>query len=269
MDIASILILFAAGCAAGILAGYLALDIGLFLVPLLLVWYGSAHVSGLVAIRLALGGSLPVACLMSVVTAYRSHREGFVVWPVVLKASAAGIIGAVGGTFLAGLLKVETLTQLFGLAAFVAGVQMFVIRRKPKDIRFEPPLALLKLNAYGVLAGMVAAFTSTGNYLLTQPLLYKQLHIQLKRSIGTATAMSAIVFASAGIAYLFGGSNPSTIPQFSMGYVDFLRILPLSAGAVLCAGIGRRLNETGPARNVRVVTGILLIGMAIKLVVAP
>ncbi len=261
--------LLVAGCGAGLIAGYFAVDAGIILVPILLVWYKSTHVSSLVASHLAIGTALIVASLIAAEAAYADRKEGFVVWPQAIPLAGAGVVGAVLGAMIARTLPAETMTQIFAAAMLVTGIQLFVTRRKPKGTSTPAPRETVKLVAYGAIAGIIGAFTSTGNKLAARPLLYTQLRVPMKRSIGTANAGSAVFFFAAGVSFLFAGMGEILLPSFAVGYLDFYPLLPLSLGAVVCSSPGRRFGETHPMRNASLVFGILLLGLSFKLLVAP
>jgi uncharacterized membrane protein YfcA len=269
VEFSSLLILLVAGCAVGLAAGYFAFDMGILLVPVLLLWYRSAHVSFLVSPYLAVGSALVVAMLAAAEGTYRDHRAGFVLWNHAVPLAIAGVLGAVAGALAVHSLSGETMMRLFALAVFAAAVQQFGTRRKPKDTGSSQDVDTVKLAAFGVLAGLVSAFTSTGNKQAAQPLLYKLLRVPLRRSVGTANASSMVFFLAAGTGLLFVGRGALLLPSTAVGYIDFGPLLPLALGAVACVHAGARLRERSPSRNADLVCGILLTALAVKFLVAP
>ncbi len=269
MDLLSVAVLLIAGCAAGLLAGFFGIDIGILTLPLLLVWYSSTHVSTLVAAHLALGTTLIVSCLSTLPSTAIDYRGGFVVWKDATQLVAAGILGGIAGGMVSGTLSFETLARVFGVVFFAAGIQLFGERRKPRDAGSPTSTQSLKLSVYGLLSGFVVGLTGVANKLLMQPLLYTQMRIPLKRSQGTSNASSAALFFVAALVVAVGGFSRQDLPPYALGYIDTFSALPLSIGATLFVHVGRRLGEGAVSRNARLVLGILLIGYAIKILVAP
>ncbi len=269
VEILSIVVLLIAGSAAGLLAGYFAVDLGLFTIPLLLVWYSSSHVSNATAAHLALASTLIVSAIALAPSIARDHRDGFVAWKDVPLLAGTGIVGGVAAGVLARTLPPETTLRLFGIAAFIAGIQLFGQRRRPKDSGDSVTLVPVKLGSYGLVAGGVTALTGMANKLLLQPLLYGQLHIPLKRSSGTANASSAIIALAAGITVAAAGMGTRDLPAMSIGFFDGFASLPLAIGAALFLHAGRRLGEDHTMKNARLVLGILTLALAFKLLIAP
>ncbi len=269
VDLLSVAVLLLAGCAAGLLAGFFAVDIGLFTLPILLVWYSSTHVSVLAAAHLALGTTLLVSCAASIPSTAIDHRGGFVAWKDAVWLIGAGTVGGVAGGLFSTTFAYETLLRVFGISFFVAGLQLFSERRKPKVPASPSSTQTVRLGAYGLIAGGVAAVTGMANKLLLQPLLYSQLRMPLKRSSGTANASSVAFFFAACTAVAIGGFSSRYLPPYAFGYLDTLAALPLAIGATLFVHVGHRIGEGHTNRNARLVLGILLIAFAMKVFVAP
>jgi len=269
VDILAIIALLLAGCAAGLLAGYFAIDVGLFLLPLLLVWYSWSHVSGLVAAQLALGTTVIVSGIASIPTIAIDQRDGYVAWKDVLVFAGAGVVGGIAAGFFAVSLTYETLVRFIGVVAFIAGAQLFGQRRKPKDAGSQVTMRPMKLGIYGFISGVFAALTGVANKVVAQRLLYTQLKIPLKRSSGTATASCAVIFLAAGMAFAVGGLGQRSLPPYSLGFLDTLSAIPLGIGATLFTHIGARLGEEHVSRNARLALGLILLAVALKLLIAP
>ena len=269
MDLLSVAVLLIAGCAAGLLAGFFGIDIGLLLLPLLLIWYSSTHVSTLVAAHLALGTTLIVSFFSIIPSTAIDRREGFVVWKDALRLMIAGVPGGVIAGVVSGTFSYDTLVRVFGVVFFAAGVQLFGERRKPRDAGSPAPPQVLKLSMYGFITGLVAGLAGVANKFLMQPLLYSQMRMPLKRSVATSNISSAALFLFASLAVAAGGLSGRDLPQYSLGYIDTFTALPLAIGATLFVHVGRRLGEGSVNRNARLVLGILLLGFAIKILVAP
>lgn len=105
MDIGSILVLLLIGCISGLLAGFFGVGGGIVLIPFLLYYFQSSGVTSLVATHVTFGTSLMVILFSSLASSYQYYRNSQVLWRAVLVIGLASVVGAFGGSMLAGALE--------------------------------------------------------------------------------------------------------------------------------------------------------------------
>ena len=264
MDLSSIIILLAAGCAAGFLAGFFGVQGGIILVPFLLVFLHMLGVSSLVSTHVAFGTSLFVVIFTSAHSVFQYHKSGHVIWRAVITAGMASIIGAGVGSVIAGELDGKTLQRIFSVVMIIAAARVLSEQRRSKGT-LEPNFGAPALAGTGLLVGIVSALTGVGGGMLAIPIMYTVLHFSLQRSIGTSSAIISITACATTMGYMIKGWGNPILPGWTLGYVDYLHAFPIVVGAVPLASIGARLASKSSTAILRRIFAALLLVVAFKM----
>lgn len=260
----STLILLLLGAASGFLAGFFGVGGGIILVPMLLLFYSSTGVTSLVATHLAFGTSLLVIVFAAAASAYEYHRNNQVVWRAVGVIGVASVVGAYLGSVVAGGLPAKTLQQIFAVVVVVAAIRLFAELHKPKGSE-GPKLGLPGLLGTGLAAGLVSSLAGVGGGVITIPVMYSLLHFPLKRAFGTSSATIVVTALAGVVGYAVQGWGNLLLPGGTIGYVDYLRAIPVIVGTVPCAVAGARLSEKTHPATLRQIFAAFLLVVAIKL----
>ena len=161
MDILTFVLLLAAGCAAGFLAGFFGVGGGILLVPVLLFYYQTTTITSLVTTHLAFGTSLLIIIFASASSAYRYNRGDYVLWRGVLLMGIGSAVGALIGSAIAAMLQGRTLRQIFAVVLVVAAVRLLSQARKPKG-NLPPDLGAQKLLPAGLFIGLLRPLPVSG-----------------------------------------------------------------------------------------------------------
>lgn len=264
MDIANILILLLIGCASGLLAGFFGVGGGIVLIPVLLYYFQSIGVTSLVATHVTFGTSLLVILFSAFASSYQYYRHNQVVWRAVLIIGLASVVGAFGGSMLAGDLEGKTLQRIFAVLVAVAAFRLLVDSRKPRgDV--EPKLEIPGLAGTGLAVGLASSLAGIGGGVLSIPIMYSLLHFPLKRAIGTSSATIVITALAAVIGYVVRGWGNPLLPGGTLGYVDFVHALPIIVGTVPSATLGAHLAEKTRSSVLKKGFGLLLLVVATKM----
>ncbi len=123
MNIAALL----AGLFSGIIGG-MGMGGGAVLIIYLTVF---AEVQQLEAQGVNLLFFIPIALLAVCIYAFK----GEIKWKTVLPLAAGGVIGAVGGIFLTGLIGASLIAKLFGGFLIVLGIKEIFLKSKKRDLK--------------------------------------------------------------------------------------------------------------------------------------
>lgn len=264
MDVVQLLLLLAAGCGAGFLAGFFGVGGGIILVPILLFFFQSIHISSLVSTHLAFGTSLLIIVFASLSSAFQYHRNGLVVWKAVITIGAASVAGGLLGAAIAGGLEGKTLRMIFAGVVFVSAVRLLAETRKPKD-EVMPPLQVPPLLGTGFFVGLVSALTGVGGGVLSIPIMHSLLKFPLKRALGTSSATIVITALAAGAGYVIKGWGNPLLPAGTLGYVDWLHALPLIAGSIPLAMLGARVANRTRTSRLKKIFALFLLVIALRM----
>jgi len=259
VDILPLLILLCAGCFAGFLAGFFGVGGGTILVPILLLYYQTTTVSSLVSTHLAFGTSLLIIIFASGSSAIQYTRNKQVIWKAVVLLGAGSVAGGLGGALIAGGLDGRVLRQIFAAVVLLAAVQLLVSTKKHKGEEVPatfPPALLLG----GLVVGVVSALAGIGGGVVSIPIMHSMFRFPFKKALGTSSATIVITACAAGIGYVVRGWGNSSLPPFTLGYVDYLHAMPLILGSIPCAMLGARTAYKTDAKLLtKIFAGFLVI----------
>jgi len=245
-----------------------------FVVPLVLLAFGGAFVSGLVGVGGAIimiplllyvppalgyapldihtvAGIAIVQVTAASLAGVAGHREGvdgrlfLAVGPAMILASFAGGLVSAG-------LSTAVLEAVFAMLATIAAVLMIGFRsRTAPDTRGAVSFSRPKAVATGLVVGLGAGLVGAGGAFVLAPVMLLWLHVPVRVTVGTALA----VVAASSIAALLG--------KAATDQVDWIYGLTLVAGALPGARLGSHVS-----RRTRTDRLVLCLGIVIALVAA-
>jgi uncharacterized membrane protein YfcA len=264
LDILTFVLLLAVGCAAGFLAGFFGVGGGILLVPALLFYYQTTTITSLVTTHLAFGTSLLIIIFASASSAYKYDRGGYVLWRGVLLMGIGSVVGALIGSAIAAMLQGRTLRQIFAVVLVVAAVRLLNQPRKPKG-NLPPDLGAQKLLPAGLFVGLLSALAGVGGGVLAIPVMYSLFRFPLKKALGTSSAIITITAFAGAVGYAVKGWGMQGLPNFTLGFVDYLIALPLILGSLPLAMVGAAVAEKTRPDTLRKIFALLLIVVAAKM----
>ena len=192
------------GSLVGFVLGLVGGGGSIIAVPLLL------YVVGIGSPHLAIGTSAIAVSLSALTNLVNYARKGLVKWPCALTFSAAGVVGAWGGSSLAILVSGDRLLAVFGGVMVVVGIVM-ALRKDAEgnpDIRlnFSTARELLPLLLLiGLTVGALSGFFGIGGGFLIVPGLMIATGMPISYAIGTSLVAVAIFGATTSANYALAG----------------------------------------------------------------
>ncbi len=263
MILEHLLPLFLVGSLAGFLAGFFGVGGGVILGPFLLFFFQSRGISIDIAARLAFGTSHFCAMFNSVFGVSWHQRQGNVLWKVVLHIAISAIVGAYIGSYLATIMPGEILKRILAFILIILAVQIFVGFGETKNGKLS--LSWKKTIPIGFIAGFFAALGGIGGGVFFVPAMILFLHVPVKKSAGTSSAIIIFTALSGSIGYLTNGIGVPGRPFGSFGYIDILASIPILTGSLIFSQLGGYLNSILPSKFMRILFGLFLITIFIKL----
>ncbi|MFJ6324144.1 MULTISPECIES: sulfite exporter TauE/SafE family protein [unclassified Rhizobium] len=267
-----ILWLFIAAFGASALGGVLGMASGIFIVPILTLFFG-------VNIHTAIGASIVsvIACSCGSAAPFLKGRLTNIRLAIVLETATT--LGAVTGVFLIGIVATSFLYGLFAAILVLSARQMLARRQETLDARTPDvrgwatvlrlhssfpnkatgeaipyevgrvPLALMLM--YG--AGLVSALLGIGSGVLKIPAMDTALRLPIKVSSATSNFMIGVTASASAAAY------------FMRGDIDIGIAGPIALGSVVGALVGARLLMWLPAEMLRVFFVVILVLLAVQM----
>lgn len=255
-------LLLLAGAIAGLLAGLLGVGGGIVIVPALYYIFSYLGIEADVRMHLAVGTSLATIVPTSI-RSVRAHNARGSFDRDLFRAWVPGIvIGVLLGTWLANLAEFGQLTMVFATVALVVSLYMALGNtawRLANGLPGNPVSSLI-----AAVIGAISAMMGIGGGTLSVPVL-NLFGVPIHRSVGTAAGFGLVIAIPGTLGFIVGGWNNPLLPDFSLGYVNWLGFLLIVPATVLTVPAGAKLahslSQTGLRRAFALFLGLTAIRM--------
>lgn len=246
------------GAATGVLAGLFGVGGGAVLVPVLLILFSQSGMPSELWMHMALGTSLAVI-VFNAISSMRAHqRRGAVRWEIFRQLTPGVMVGALAGSWVAGLLSSRVLAVVFAGFLVLVALQL-LIARPPRPHRRLP--SSWALAAVGGLIGTMSALVGIGGGSLTVPFL-AWCNVAMAQAVATSAAVGLPIALAGAAGYTVAGLHNPQLPPWSIGYVYLPALLGLAVAGSLCAPLGARLAHALPAHRLKQAFGVFLLLVA-------
>ena len=269
MDIVYSLEIGAVAAVAAILGSMLGLGGGVFLVPILTLFFG-------IDPKFAVGASAVVVVTNSVVGSTNHLRIRFTNPRLAMLLQVATATGAIAGALYGVFADPRIIYIVFGAVLVYAAISMVV--RSERRVVAPPPGApdSLQLGAafrdpaigaevgyiptnvgagigVGVGAGIISGMLGVGGGVVMVPAMNLLMRVPVKAAVGTSTFMVGIT--SVATAFVF----------YSQGYIDPTLVVPAIIGVFLGGQIGSRLTRRVKAQRLALLFALILFYLGLSL----
>jgi uncharacterized membrane protein YfcA len=254
--------LLLAGAVAGVLAGLLGVGGGIVIVPALYHIFSYLGIDPEVRMHLAVGTSLATIIPTSI-RSVRAHHERGSFDATLFKGWIPGIVaGVVIGTWIANRANFSELTLVFATVALLVAIYMAL---GSPEWRLADQLPKNPLNSViAAVIGSISAMMGIGGGTLSVPIL-NIFGVPIHRSVGTAAGFGLVIAIPGTIGFIVGGWNNPALPDFSLGFVNWLGFLLIVPATVLTVPTGARLahslSQTGLRRAFALFLGLTALRM--------
>ncbi len=269
MDIVYSIEIAAVAAIAAILGSMLGLGGGVFLVPILTLFFG-------IDPKFAVGASAVVVVTNSVVGSTNHLRIRFTNPRLAMLLQVATATGAIAGALYGVFADPRIIYIVFGAVLVYAAISMVV--RSERSVTAPPPGApdSLQLGAafrdpaigaevgyiptnvgagigVGVGAGVISGMLGVGGGVVMVPAMNLLMRVPVKAAVGTSTFMVGIT--SVATAFVF----------YSQGYIDPTLVVPAIIGVFLGGQIGSRLTRRIKAQRLALLFALILFYLGLSL----
>lgn len=259
-------LLMLAGALAGVLAGLLGVGGGIVIVPALYHIFSYLEVPDEVRMHLAVGTSLATIIPTSVRSVRAHQARGSFDAALFRNWAPAIVVGVLAGTWLATLAEFSTLALIFAVVALLVSVYMALGN---PSWRLADGLPSPWVNwPIAATVGGISAMMGIGGGTMAVPVL-NLYGIPIHRSVGTAAGFGLVIAVPGTSGFILGGWNNPALPDFSLGYVNWLAFALIVPMTVLMVPLGARLahslSTTGLRRAFAVFLGLTALRMLLDI----
>lgn len=255
------------GLAAGLLAGLFGVGGGLIMVPALAWLLPHQGAPAETVMQTAIGTSLAVIGFTSMSSTRAHHRRGAVRWRLI-RAFAPGLVaGALGGAFVAHVLKGRTLEIIVGGGALLIAAHMVWDSLEPAPPATAAPAPdpkTLELLGMGGVIGLLSSLVGIGGGSLSVPYLASR-GVPMVQAVGTAAAAGIPIAWAGATGFVASGWALTRLESGQLGYLSLPALAGLAIFSVLAAPFGARLAHRLPARRLKQAFAVLLSGVGLAM----
>ncbi len=248
------------GAVVGFFAGLLGIGGGLILVPVLTavfaVYLQSDHL-----VHLAIGTSLATILITSLASVRAHHKHDAVRWDIFKTITPGIFIGGLLGAWIAQFMSGEVLAKTFAVMELIIALKM-LSNFQPAPDRALPGKA--GQTFAGTLIGSLSSLVGIGGGALNTPYMVWH-NVSMQRAIATSAACSLPVALSGTIGFLWAGWSVVGLPAYSTGFIYWPAFLGIVLSSYFTAPLGARLTHQLPVKKLKIVFGLLLIILAMKM----
>lgn len=261
-----ILLLLAALCALGVVAGFMAgllgVGGGIVLVPGLYAIFSALGYNSENLIYVCVGTSLSVIVVTGFSSARAHWRKGAVEMDLVKRIGVGIFAGVITGTLAAIPLGSRFMELFFTGAIVVLAVIMISNPARFSFIKQEPgqPWSAMA----GLVIGFVSSLVGIGGATLSVP--YMSLcGVPIHRAVGTASALGLVISIPAALGFILIGLDAGGKPPFTLGFVNVAAWASIMPFSFLMAPVGAAAAHKAPVNLLRRIFALFMFVVAFKM----
>ncbi len=259
--------MLAAGLFAGFVAGMFGIGGGFVVVPALAAVLtllphegGDTHI-----MHVAIGTSLASIFFTSLRSVQAHAKRGAVDWKI-LKGWLPWVAGGViAGVILTGVMDGSALKIVFGLGVLFMGLHfIFPVLAKKGAKEENLPTGFARASLGSTLGAFCSLLGIGGG--TPAVLIMTMSGVNIHRAVATAAGFGTIIAVPGAIGNMLMGLNAPDLPVGSIGFVNVVALVAITAMSMLTAPLGvAAAHSLDPAKLKRVFGGYLLVTSAIML----
>ncbi|MHA1800083.1 MAG: sulfite exporter TauE/SafE family protein [Candidatus Helarchaeota archaeon] len=262
--IIEIVALLITGIAVGTVSGMLGVGGCFIMIPVQFWVLTAMGVDPTIAIRVAFGTNLLVVLPTAISSSIKHNKENAILWKESIILGVFGAASGVGGAFVASLLPGSILTIIFGVAILIGSIRM--ITAKPIKIEEEVDQKKWHYVIAGLVIGFATGLIGIGGGVLMVPVLVIGLNFQMRKAVGSSTAMMILTSLGGAISYMILGLGQSGLPPLSIGYVNIFQWILLAGTSIPMAQVGAYIAHKIKPAALKWIFIIVMIYMGLKMI---
>ncbi len=243
--IAPVMALLGAGLVAGFAAGLFGIGGGFVVVPALFTTLQFLGGDAASRPHVAIGTSLATIIFTSIRSVQAHARRGAVDFEILRSWAPWIVLGVGAGVVLAHFVDGRVMAMTFAINVFLMSLHFFFPVLARQQISDEMPQGLARVSVAGGL-GTLSSLLGIGGgtiAIIVMTLCGRSIH----RAIATAAGVGFIIAVPGSIGFILIGLGEHHLPMGSLGYVNLIAAVAISAMSMLTAPLGASAAHMLPA----------------------
>ncbi|WP_409934951.1 sulfite exporter TauE/SafE family protein [Novosphingobium sp. 9] len=259
-----VLMLLAAGVAAGFVAGLFGIGGGFVVVPVLFVMLPLLGAAKSEIAHVAIGTSLATIIISALRATHAQAKRGAVDFEMLKTWAPWIVIGDGVGVWLASRVSSNGLAMIFGVGVALMAVHFLHPVLREKRVSDTLPVGYARVGIAGGLGAFSSLLGIGGGTIaiIVQTLCGRDIH----RSIATASGIGVIIAIPGTIGFMIIGLGSQGLPVGSIGYINLLSVVAISATSIISAPWGVAAAHKIPKHILTPVFGLYLLFVAFTMI---
>lgn len=263
IDLLLILIFLITGYFVGILVGMFGIGGGLVYVPVLLFILTILGFTDDLTPYVAIATSFLAGSIASTSAAIRhSMKKNIDLKKAILLASGS-VITAFLTPYLVVTVEPKTLKWILGSVLILVAIKMLFENGKNEGKKLFLPEIVLPF--FGLIVGIVSAFSGVGGGIMFVPILVYFYGLDIKRAVGTSTVSVVVTMISSMVSFAL--KTPTVeAPYYLLGYIFVFGGISLGVGSIAGAVQGVKIVLGSSGKTVKRLFAVILIIAVLKII---
>ena len=255
----SYLIYCLTGIFGGVLMGLVGFGIGPIAVPAIALTLDSLGTNKDIVMQIAIATSLSIIVLNTFFTAMFHKKNNNINFDMYKRLLPGSLIGAIFGSILVIFAPTFLLKYIFAIILIVITCAHF-FRRHNSNKKSIPNS--IKLFIYAFFIAMLSNLIGVSDGILMIPFLTRY-DINIKESIGTATALVLPVSFIGLILFVIFGSNHTNLPPYSIGFIYTPAVLIIAPLSIICSYYSVKISKCLSDKLISNMFCIIIVGISL------
>lgn len=251
------------GLFTGFAAGMLGIGGGIILVPSLFFSLPLVGVGQNSLAYTVIGTSLFCGTFASLSSAVTNYRINNIDKQRLFLFAAGSVLAASLTPLFVVKINSSILKIIFGTVLILVVIKMLFEMNQKEQSSFR--ISEKYLPVLGIFTGILAAMTGIGGGVLFVPILTYFYAVNLKRSIGTSSAVIFFTMLSSAVSYSIMKSG--TQSGYQLGFINLFAGIPISIGAMIGAVFGVKVVHKIPVLVVKRIFSVFLIIIILRMMI--
>jgi uncharacterized membrane protein YfcA len=263
VEVTDIVLFFIFGAVGGLLSGLLGVGGGIIFIPVFDYLFRQKGVEGEELVRFMLANSFLAILFSGMSSSYKHSKQGsFYPKEIITIAIPAMIFGSSLSYYIT---SAPWYKDVYFKMVFVVVILITlwrIWRSNKKEKVAELPYSMVKYGLIGVATGLISAFSGLGGGVAMIPLLTLVMKMDIKKAGGISIGVIPVMILPFLVVYAL--QTPSVHFEGSVGYLQFLMVLPVVLGIFVGSPLGVGIAKKIKSSQLNAIFASLLVIIAVR-----
>lgn len=269
MDFGILILLFAGGCAGGLLAGLLGVGGGLIFVPIFTNYLFVLGIPDEMIARLIIANSMVAIFFAGISGSIKHHLNGDFYFKPVIISGAMASLASIATTFIIHHTTGYNKRAFSVIFISIAVYMTYRIFSEKPDKGYEigeESSSATKFLQIGWWGGILAALSGVGGGIIMVPMLISMLNINIKKATAISLGIITVMALVSSVYFMSIQTSITEAIPYTYGLIIFPMVIPVVIGCIVCSPFGVALAGRIPEKTIQTIFAAFLVLVILNMV---